>query len=186
MRDVLSTGQGRPNQQKIMLPQHTVTKPIFTKALRKSKLKRQPHLQSMTVEECTDAQIKDFRFQIAASCQLHKWFTILTTRFAVTYPLLLLLGPILRSLGQRDNGDRVRIFKRPPLPWRESRGATGVKTPDNQSGILKFHKLKAKKVLKKNGTLLLGENESWSVILTSCKSTAPQLMLHHLCQPTDF
>lgn len=62
------------------------------------------------------------------------------SRFEVTYPLLrlLLLGPILRSLTQRDGEESERIFERPPLPWRESRGATGVKTPDNQSGILKF------------------------------------------------
>ena len=71
------------------------------------------------------------------------WLKSNTTNFEVTYPFftLLLLGPMLRSLGQRDGEERERIFKRPPLPWRESRGATGVKTPDNQSGILKFHRL---------------------------------------------
>lgn len=71
------------------------------------------------------------------------WLNSNATNFEATYPLLrlLLLGPILRSLTQRDGEERERIFKRPPLPWRESRGATGVKTPDNQSGILKFHRL---------------------------------------------
>lgn len=66
-----------------------------------------------------------------------------TSIFEATYPLLkfLLLGPILRVPTQSDGDERERIFKRPPLPWRESRGATGVKTPDNQSGILKFHRL---------------------------------------------
>lgn len=65
--------------------------------------------------------------------------TMATERSEVTYPLprLLLLGPIFRSPGQRDGVGSERIFERPPLPWRVSRGATGVKTPDNQSGILK-------------------------------------------------
>lgn len=52
------------------------------------------------------------------------------------------------SLGKRDGEERERIFKRPPLPWRDSRGAIGVKTPDNQSGILKFHRLPIKKQKK--------------------------------------
>lgn len=69
------------------------------------------------------------------------WLNSNTTNFEATYPLLrlLLLGPTLRSLTLRDGEERERIFERPPLPWRESLGATGVKTPDNQSGILKFH-----------------------------------------------
>lgn len=67
------------------------------------------------------------------------WTEIAASRSEVTYPLprLLLLGPIFRSPGQRDGVGSERIFERPPLPWRVSRGATGVKTPDNQSGILK-------------------------------------------------
>lgn len=90
-----------------------------------------------------------------------------TTSFEVTYPLprLLLLGPTLRSLVQRDGDERERIFERPPLPWRVSRGATGVKTPDNQSGILKFHRLhrfeKKKPQLSspENNQVVCGPNE---------------------------
>ena len=73
--------------------------------------------------------------------------------FEATYPLpwLLQLGPTLRSPTQMAGEERERIFERPPLPWRERRGATGVKTPDNQSGILKFHRLRQLK--NKNNTL---------------------------------
>lgn len=58
---------------------------------------------------------------------------------SVTHPLLRLGPPGLTSrfLTQREGEDRKRIFDGPPLPWRESLEATGVKTPDNQSGILK-------------------------------------------------
>lgn len=117
--------------------------------------------------------------------------------FEATYPLLkfLLLGPILRSLTQSDGDERERIFKRPPLPWRESRGATGVKTPDNQSGILKFHRLhrfknknqdspvrrKKKKVgvqpFKKG--VFCGPNEL-------SFHSATWLMVHRLCHPKDL
>lgn len=89
-----------------------------------------------------------------------------TTSSEVTYPLprLLLLGPTLRSLAQRDGDERERIFERPPLPWRVSRGATGVKTPDNQSGILKFHRLRQFETKKNPTTLQSGEQPSglWS------------------------
>lgn len=61
-------------------------------------------------------------------------------KLQATHPffLLLRLGPILRSFTQMAGEERERILKRPPLLWRESLGATGVKTPDNQSGILVF------------------------------------------------
>lgn len=64
-----------------------------------------------------------------------------TINFETTYPLFWpLLGPLLSPI-LRSPEESERIFKRPPLPWHESLGATGVKTPDNQSGILKFHRL---------------------------------------------
>lgn len=61
-----------------------------------------------------------------------------------THPLVRfsLLGSTFRPLGQRHDEEGERIFARPPLPWHESRGTTGVKTPDNQSGILNFDKVK--------------------------------------------
>lgn len=95
------------------------------------------------------------------------------TNVIVTHPLfrLLLLGPILRSLAQRDGDERERIFKRPPLPWRESLGATGVKTPDNQSGILNFHSLPQSK--NKNHHSPVWRKQ----ILRSCKLPA----LHDGC-----
>lgn len=65
----------------------------------------------------------------------------------VTHPLLrlLLIGSTFKPLGQRQDEERERIFVRPPLPGHESRGTTGVTTPDNQRGILNFHKVKAGK-----------------------------------------
>lgn len=114
------------------------------------KLKYNFNLQGENLKKYTVAQRRHSFNQTTMQFQLQQCLVqtsgstkIVTTNFEVTYPLLrlLLLGPILRSLGQRDGEERERIFKRPPLPWRESRGATGVKTPDNQSGILKFHRL---------------------------------------------
>lgn len=46
---------------------------------------------------------------------------------------------LVRSLGQRDGEESKRLFECPLLPWRVSCGATGVKSPDKQSGILKSH-----------------------------------------------
>lgn len=89
-------------------------------------------------------------------------------RSEATYPLprLLLLGPIFRSPGQREGVGRERILERPPLPWRVSRGATGVKTPDNQSGILKplgqrryIKKKKTKQNPKTHTSLLFGGSQ---------------------------
>lgn len=87
------------------------------------------------------------------------WTEIVTSHSEVTYPLLRLLqlGPMLRSLGHRDGEESERIFERPPLPWRVSRGATGVKTPDNQSGILKSHNQHQFKTRKQN------KNKKYSV-----------------------
>lgn len=85
---------------------------------------------------------------------------ILSIHSEVTHPLLRLLLPVtgstFKSLGQRQDEERERIFVRPPLPGHESRGTTGVTTPDNQRGILNFHKVKAR--VKKKGILLLGAN----------------------------
>lgn len=70
---------------------------------------------------------------------------ILSICCEVTHPLLrlLLTGSTFRPLGQRQDEERERIFVRPPLPGHESRGTSGVTTPDNQRGILNFHKVKA-------------------------------------------
>lgn len=82
----------------------------------------------------------------AAATPCESLSLISTSHSEVTHPWLrlLLLGSIFRSLGQRHDEERERIFARPPLPWHESRGTTGVKTPDNQSGILNSHKVKAR------------------------------------------
>lgn len=81
----------------------------------------------------------------AAATPCENLTLISTTQSEVTHPLLrlLLLGSTFRPLGQRHDEERERIFARPPLPWHESRGTTGVKTPDNHSGILNSHKVKA-------------------------------------------
>lgn len=120
-------------QQKSLLSQHTVTKPIL---LGYNKNGICPVLGKNTMVLPTQ------KCSLSHSSALYKhlnWTEIVTSHSEVTYPLLrlLLLGPMLRSLGQRDGEESERIFERPPLPWRVSRGATGVKTPDNQSGILK-------------------------------------------------
>lgn len=127
-----------------------------------------------------------------ANIGLH-WLNSNRSNFGVTYPSLLrllLLGPILRSLTQRDGEERERIFKRPPLPWRESLGATGVKTPDNQSGILKFHRLHRFKTKPRLSSL---EETKGSAFENGkgCGSkelqlSATWLMLHRLCYPKDL
>lgn len=115
--------------------------------------------------------------------------------FKATYPLLrcLVLGPILRSLTQRDGDDRERIFKRPPLLWRESRGATGVKTPDNQSGILKFQKLHR---LETKPNLSSSEQTKTVWLLKKKKQvcganelpifSTTQVTMRRLCHPQDL
>lgn len=89
---------------------------------------------------------------------------IISIHSEVTHPLLrlLLIGSTFKPLGQRQDEERERIFVRPPLPGHESRGTTGVTTPDNQRGILNFHKVKASKKM----ILLFGENHQ----LRLCKS----------------
>lgn len=110
--------------RKSLLSQHVVTRPVWV-------VNHKWHLPHswQKVTKLNGAFVQTRR----------NWTEIATKRPEATYPLprLLLLGPIFRSPGQRDGVGSERIFERPPLPWRVSRGATGVKTPDNQSGILK-------------------------------------------------
>lgn len=110
--------------------------------------------------------------------------SIISIHSEVTHPLLRLslIGSTFKPLGQRQDEERERIFVRPPLPGHESRGTTGVTTPDNQRGILNFHKVKAS---KKKVILLFGENHQLRLCKSVYRRVASQLKLHQLCQRTD-